>query len=1114
MKKIIIVWFLIFCKSLHSQDVDAADTPKMPVIVPATPDVMSFEKFGETPVSHYTGIPNISIPLYSLKTKSGFTVPLSLNYHAGGIKVDEKASRVGLGWSLNLIGSISKKIIGIPDNKQVFPNALTFNPTSHLNNNSDYLYALKVARRGVNYDDADSGYDIYSYNFLGGSGKFFIDRNDKVHLIPQKDIKVNINPTSLLGTIKDSQGNIYDFKRMNTSQLESSCPQTMPNPSWIYSSRNTSTLLSKITTPLKENVIFDYTTFTHKYIASIDETDYSVSNTFTNSGCGLKSSTACVMKVTSAESVLKSVTYDDTVITFKYSNDTNYPIEGSNTRKDFPGNPALRKVEISYKGKIIKSFELKYSYFISRGGTASTDAADYYRLKLTEVIEDNYKRYKFNYNESINLPPRLSYSQDGWGYYNGAGNSTLLPKMLYGNEVFPGAYRKPSALYTQANILTKINYPTGGFSEYQYENNTYFSLGGEKYISKKVISFPRAESNLLPNPSTNSHNFTIGDNFLDQNLVLINACDNGNMNPDEPAGVPSEGGSGLCYVKILNSSGNVVFGEYITNNYKLNLPKGQYTLNYRFMAESCLCAVDFHYSVKLKTAPKNVITAGVRVAKIINFDGSNIEEKVYKYTKKNSTESSGIVQGNPENFSILINKGYNNNLTTKTCKYLVRSSSNLFPVAVTGSSVGYSYVTEYKKDHNKFGRTEYKFTNFNTGFPTGFFNTLITLQPDLTWKKGLLLEKAVYDSQNNLQYQEVNEYDFDNSFASSSSDYYYDDKFAAGFSINLVKDQVIDGLVVYPAEYDWNYYFIKSSWVKKIKSVKSSYLGNNPVTTTANYFYDNLGHLQLTRVEERDSSGDLFITKTYYPDDVKLSSSLGGDLLTSSEFSSADKLKGERSDGQLGLHRIGVPLQVDRYKDINKNGKGDPTELMSRQRTNYRDWGNAIVLPESIETLKGVYNSTSNKLEPRIRYHSYYPNGNVKEFSKQDGTRVVYIWGYNEQYPVAKIEGVRFSDIPTEVYTDIVSKSNLDTDRTIKFSGKEGALRASLNRLREAADCPLLKEAMITTYTYDPLVGVTSITDFRGDTVYYHYDSFNRLEYVKDSEGKVLSKHKYHYKNQ
>ncbi|MNZ97578.1 hypothetical protein D3C78_1168210 [compost metagenome] len=57
-------------------------------------------------------------------------------------------------------------------------------------------------------------------------------------------------------------------------------------------------------------------------------------------------------------------------------------------------------------------------------------------------------------------------------------------------------------------------------------------------------------------------------------------------------------------------------------------------------------------------------------------------------------------------------------------------------------------------------------------------------------------------------------------------------------------------------------------------------------------------------------------------------------------------------------------------------------------------------------------------------------------------------------------------------------------------------------------------DAQITTYTYEPLVGMTSSTDAKGQTTYYVYDGFQRLKWIKDQEGNILKTTDYHYQNQ
>ena len=59
-----------------------------------------------------------------------------------------------------------------------------------------------------------------------------------------------------------------------------------------------------------------------------------------------------------------------------------------------------------------------------------------------------------------------------------------------------------------------------------------------------------------------------------------------------------------------------------------------------------------------------------------------------------------------------------------------------------------------------------------------------------------------------------------------------------------------------------------------------------------------------------------------------------------------------------------------------------------------------------------------------------------------------------------------------------------------------------------------LSGAMVTTFTYDPLVGVTSTTDPKGRTTYYEYDGLGRLKRTVDAGGNVLGQNAYHYRGQ
>ncbi len=82
-----------------------------------SPTAASLGKFGDIPVNLYTGTPNIEIPLYTVHGRT-LQLPITLRYHASGIKVEEIAGWVGLGWALDAGGVITRTVKGLPDDIQ------------------------------------------------------------------------------------------------------------------------------------------------------------------------------------------------------------------------------------------------------------------------------------------------------------------------------------------------------------------------------------------------------------------------------------------------------------------------------------------------------------------------------------------------------------------------------------------------------------------------------------------------------------------------------------------------------------------------------------------------------------------------------------------------------------------------------------------------------------------------------------------------------------------------------------------------------------------------------------------------------------------------------------
>ena len=55
----------------------------------------SLGKYGDIPVSYNSGVPNVGIPITTIQD-GPLSLPISLSYHAGGVRVGELASWVGL----------------------------------------------------------------------------------------------------------------------------------------------------------------------------------------------------------------------------------------------------------------------------------------------------------------------------------------------------------------------------------------------------------------------------------------------------------------------------------------------------------------------------------------------------------------------------------------------------------------------------------------------------------------------------------------------------------------------------------------------------------------------------------------------------------------------------------------------------------------------------------------------------------------------------------------------------------------------------------------------------------------------------------------------------------
>jgi hypothetical protein len=494
----------------------------------------NFGRFGNTAVDNYTGLPAISIPIYEINVR-GFSMPLVLSYNASGIKVNQDASHFGLGWKIEGIPSISRVVRGGDD----FKNSLngTDNITKYADNLTTTVNPCTLKNSCISVNDGSSVHssinnevdlqaDIFSLNVGGSSYQFMLDHNRAANrqVILLSTEKITINLIYVTNCLVPSfevfmpNGVKYYFGAPSATysqqiympnsnylewmQLTKIEPGTPPVVSEEYIA--TKWLSRKIETPSSDLIELVYGINNNTNLIT-DNKNY-IYNTLADLQNGIPN------KIGSENITVAGIERLPHHIYFP----TGSVVFDANSRLDLAGG-AVSSIEISQlddngMGQVIplhtkKKYVLDYDYFNAGVTLPVLEGRKYKRLKLVRLKEVDVKTgvaqpgYEFTYNESmtfgsaggatLNLPAKNSCSFDHWGYYNHKNLSAteILPTKenvdVQGITVsFDGLDRNIDISYSQMGILTKMKYPTGGFTEYTYENNDYNSPSDPK----KVVS--------------------------------------------------------------------------------------------------------------------------------------------------------------------------------------------------------------------------------------------------------------------------------------------------------------------------------------------------------------------------------------------------------------------------------------------------------------------------------------------------------------------------------------------------------------------------------------------------------------------------------------------------
>ena len=414
------------------------------------------------------------------------------------------------------------------------------------------------------------------------------------------------------------------------------------------------------------------------------------------------------------------------------------------------------------------------------------------------------------------------------------------------------------------------------------------------------------------------------------------------------------------------------------------------------------------------------------------------------------------------------------------------------PCVQSPPSVYYDMVTEYRTntqtDHC--GKTVYKYTpNLKTWeFIEG---TTIVLEHDNSFEQGasmpgLLKEKHVYkkepgDTGTYLMVQsELNQYHSFLKTTIGGMKTYRNVEFQGDYISETSQISMADDLA--NAYLGFGKYGISNHKYdipvgacrlasKEIRTYDPT--GNHYTSRLTTYEYANESHLYPTKVTETNSNGTTRITRTYYPQDLS--------------FASQDAAQEQARLALVDDNRLSTVLK-------RTTQAGGDTWTVQMRYALFAD----MALPRSLTSgYEGLW-------EEQIACTRYDSKGHLQEYTGKDGLTTVLLWGYGNLYPVAEIRGATYAEVAGALGEALIGR----------LSSASAPASGDLQSVRSlGAGQP---HVQITTYTYDPIWGMASMTDPRGITTYYAYDDFGRLKeayIVEDGRKKVIETYSYHYAN-
>lgn len=1127
-------------------------------------EVASIAKFVEFPMDISSGLPQIGIDIHTLSSGS-IQLPISLGYNASGVKVEESASCVGLGWAISKGPFLARMVNGLPDesfNGYIFAaanrSAEYLDDFNNLPLNSSERFNIEVNEYSNNNFDTEA--DVFTFSVMGYSGSFSWDQTTSQFIVsPIQDIKIECSSLNTFGVFTFTMPD--GVKVYFGDGLTENCYERMVDKirtPWVngnqlgeqYGLNNlpiTSWQASKITDASGKEIVFTY------QLVSAIEYAREAEILKLSSGSNPPQFSTGFSKNTYLRPVIKQIVSDNETVNFIYQ---------LNNREDLADTTkALDSIIIkNINNEIVKKFGFVYEYSTSDDymqnlpgiiGEANNISRKRLILKSVNKVSSLgvVQKNEFTYS-SKKLPNRLSASQDYWGYYNGKNltHHFTIPRVpnyllqccingnMFSNNSLPIDYINPNAAdrridtaYSYAGILTSMKLPTGGTVNYFYEpnevSNTYWQSGvaslelPDMKDKSYVFSYPVPSNAPYPN-------YFVDTFFVSNPVTTVKIQPNLPPPCSEMASVSCKG---IIRITSIDNNNTDIQINVTPVIYRV-LPQGRYKIELNTTNEYYEAPPEIHPILTWgeRRDSLNFYAGGLRIKKIVlQSNAGSTLTRSYRYKLDGTNISSGILMGCPSHLTIT-EKDPHASISNFPAQAFISSSSGS-PLSNDGQIVRYNYVEEYMDTVGIEQKTAY---HYLTDINTYSFNKTGLPVMQKPWMNNKLLQKNVFEKSGNnynLVYNETNSY-----FVSDIS------TFRAGYRLSL------------DPQYGHCYY----------RSTERIYISSYSQTTKSgtleanmhNSLYYNAKY-QLQNTESINSKAALVQKKIWYPTDFDNISFGNINILKAKYIHSVPMREDFIEAGKLKSSFVYT---------YNSNGK----VLKKYQYT-------GPVLPTPWAHNPAAIDLTNYTLEEEYNYDT---NDNLVEIKSTSGITKSFIWGYQSTQPVAMAENAGVNEIAFEnfegatlngSFTEVLagniingcfsgnkqySFANASLKKTGLVSGKtyvveywstSGSLSvngASGTFVKSKKGYNLYRHTLIpngsneivivgstvtiddlrffpaqanmTSYSYRPLVGITAQTDPNNNNTFYSYDHFNRLTLINDEDNNIIKKICYNYAGQ